>query len=80
MANEDHAALELAIGNVMLQAALCEFLVKAGIINLAALRAHLDARRVAWQPTVSETALFPLDVLASLLAGQPVPPPPARRH
>ena len=80
MADQNRETLEMIIGVVMTQSALCDFLIKSGAIKLDALLEHLAARRVAWEKSASMTALFPVDVLSSLLAGRKPPSPPPSLH
>jgi hypothetical protein len=70
MATEDKRALELALGVVIIQSALCDFMIESGTIKLESLIGHLVARRAVWESTASETTLFPVDVLLSMLQGQ----------
>jgi hypothetical protein len=53
MANENRELLEILIGAVMTQSALCEFLVKSGVIDRTALIEHLAERRVSWEKTAT---------------------------
>jgi hypothetical protein len=43
MANEQRELLEILIGAVMAQSVVCEFLVKSGVVERAALVEHLAA-------------------------------------
>ena len=78
MANESQETLQLVLGAMMAQYAVCEFLVKNGVIENGALVEHLAAKRVIWEKSSTELGLFPVDVLASMLAGRPTPVPPGR--
>jgi hypothetical protein len=80
MANEERELLEILIGAVMAQSAVCEFLVKSGVIERAALIGHLVERRLSWEKTATQNALFSVDVLSALLAGRQPPPPPSALH
>ena len=80
MADQGREALELVIGTVMAQSAVVEYLVKAGVIESAPLLEHLARKRVAWEKSATALALFPVDVLASILAGRQPPPPPGSMH
>lgn len=80
MADQGREALELMMGAMMAQAAVLEFMVKQGLIERDLLLVHLASRRISWETTAPPTALFPLDLLASLLAGRPPPAPPSALH
>jgi hypothetical protein len=80
MANEQRELFEILIGAVMAQSAVCEFLVKSGAVERAALIEHLAERRVSLEKTATQSALFPIDVLSALLAGRKPPPPPSAFH
>jgi hypothetical protein len=78
MAAEGRETLEMVIGAMMAQSAILDFLVKQGVIESGPLLEHLAARRVSWEKTASANALFPIDVLSSILAGRQPPRPPGR--
>jgi hypothetical protein len=80
MANEEQELLEMLVGALMAQPAVCEFLVKSGVIKRAALIEHLVERRVSWEKTATQNALYPVDVLSALLAGRQPPPRPSALH
>lgn len=80
MADDGRIALELAIGTAMAQSAIVEFLINAGIIERGPLIEHLALKRVSWEATASTNALFPVDLLVSLLAGKQPPAPPSSLH
>jgi hypothetical protein len=70
MAAKEREALELALGVIIIQSALCDFMIESGTINLDSLIEHLHARRAAWKSAASEATLFPVDILLSMLEGQ----------
>lgn len=72
----DRDALELVIGAMLVQSAVCESLIKSGAIERKSLIERLAARRAAWEGTATQLSLFPVDVILSLLAGQQLPAPP----
>ncbi len=76
MADQSRETLELVLGAMMVQSAILDFLVKQGVIESAPLLEHLAARRVSWEKTATPTALFPIDVLSSILAWRHPPKPP----
>lgn len=80
MASKDRELLEMALGALMAQAAVCEFMVKSGAIKRGPLIEHLAAKRVGWESTATPNALFAIDVLSSLIAGRQPPTPPASLH
>jgi hypothetical protein len=80
MADQGREALELVLGAMMTQSAILDFLVQKGVIERAPLLEHLAKRRVAWEKTATPLALFPVDVLASILAGRQPPKPPGSLH
>jgi hypothetical protein len=80
MADQNREALEMIIGVVLTQSAMCEFLLKNGVSDRAALIEHFAARRVAWESSATELSLFPVDTLLALLAGRAPPAPPGSLH
>jgi hypothetical protein len=76
MADQGRETFELVLGAMMAQSAVLDFLVKQGVIESTPLLEHLAARRVAWEKTATPNALFPIDVLASILVGRQTPKPP----
>ena len=76
MADQSRETLELVLGAMMAQSAVLDFLVKQRVIEAAPLLEHLAARRVSWEKTATPNALFPIDVLSSILAGRNPPKPP----
>lgn len=78
--SQDREIFEMLIGVVMTQSALCDFMIKNGVIASAPLIEHLAARRIAWETTASASALFPVDTLLSLLAGKQPPARPPALH
>lgn len=80
MAADDRGALETAIGAVMTQHAICEFLIQKGVIDRAALLEFFGAKLLSWEKTATQTALFPMQMLATMLAGKPAPSPPPTSH
>jgi hypothetical protein len=80
MADQNREALEMLIGVIMTQSALIDFLIKTKVIESGPLIEHLATRRIAWEKTATPTALFSIDMLASLLAGKQPPPAPGSVH
>lgn len=80
MADQGREALELVIGAMLAQYAVCEFLIRQGIISEPSLRQFLDAKQSALEPYASKNAMFAYGTLRRLLQGQRIPGDPGETH
>jgi hypothetical protein len=60
--------------------ALIEHLIERGVIEREPLLEFLAAKRVAWEGTASQIALWPLDSLSAVVAGRQRPALPGSIH
>jgi hypothetical protein len=80
MAAEGRDALELALGTIMAESALIEFLIMKGVIERDPLLEYFAAKIVSWEKTATPLALFPIQTLGALTAGRQPPAPPSSLH
>jgi hypothetical protein len=78
--SEADQILDLLMGAIMTQVALCRFLIRENTVQKRELLAYLDERGQTWGKTASVVALLPLVTLKAALESAQEPNFPTTLH